>query len=222
MRAEGSRHKQRREREKENRTRSILDAAEILFAEQGFLKTSVEQIADAAELSVGTVYFYFKNKEALLAALFNESLLLLRTILSEKFKTAQTPLEGMELAGMAFFNEFCAQYTQKALILFREAPAHGKKMADRRKKMSETIARDLSQAIEQLGNDAGCTFQDSDSPMIFAQCILGVYEKLAFHFLIESFSPEKMDKMARDAVAFIVGGMRQLTTFVNSSGDWNQ
>lgn len=211
MRAGGSRHKQRREREKENRTRSILEVAESLFAEQGFLKTSVEQIADAAELSVGTVYFYFNNKEDLLATLFNESLFLLRTLLSEKFKAARTPLEGMEMAGFAFFNEFCVQYTQKALILFREAPANGKKMDERRKKMSETIASDLSQAIDRLGKEAGCTFLSSDSPLIFAQCILGVYEKLAFHFLIESHSPEKMAMMARDAVAFTVGGIQQIT-----------
>ena len=209
MGAEVSRSKQRRERERENRTRSILKAAESLFAEQGFLKTSVEQIADEAELSVGTVYFYFSNKEALLAALFDESLRLLRTILSDTFKAAQSPMEGMEMAGHAFFNEFCSRYTRKALILFREAPAHGKKMEERRRKMSETIARDLSRAIDRLGEEAGYRFLSPDSPMVFAQCILGVYEKLAFHFLIESHSPKKMEQLTKDAVAFTVGGINQ-------------
>ncbi|WDP89547.1 MAG: helix-turn-helix transcriptional regulator [Desulfobacter sp.] len=200
----------RREREREYRVRTILDAAEHLFAQKGFLKTSVEQIADAAELSVGTVYFYFKNKEALLAALFDESLFLLRSILGEKFEAAPSPLAGMEMAGHAFFEEFCSQYTTKALVLFREAPAHGKKMEARRKKMSETIARDLSGAIERLGRESGARFPGPRSPMVFAQCILGVYEKLAFHFLTETLTPGEKADLARDAVEFTVGGMRQV------------
>ena len=90
-----SRSQIRRERERAHRCRTILDAAESLFADQGFIKTSVDQIADAAEVSVGTVYFYFKNKEALLADLFDESLFLLRSLLGKKFETARTPVEGM-------------------------------------------------------------------------------------------------------------------------------
>ena len=206
-----SRSKLRREREREFRCRTILDAAETLFADQGFLKTSVDQIADAAEVSVGTVYFYFKNKETLLATLFDESLFLLRSVLGKKFETAESPVRGMEMAGQAFFDEFCTLYTQKALILFREAVSHGKKMEERRKKLSRTISMDLSQAIARLGKEAGYVFRSPDSPVIFAQCILGVYEKLAFHFLTEALEPDQKRAMARDAVDFTVGGLGQIT-----------
>ncbi len=206
-----SRPKLRREREREYRCRTILDAAETLFADQGFLKTSVDQVADAAEVSVGTVYFYFKNKEALLADLFDEALFLLRSILGKKFETARTPDQGMEMAGKAFFDEFCTRYTRKALILFREAPSHGKKMADRRKKMSETLSTDLSLAIDRLGEEAGYNFRSQDSSVVFANCILGVYEKVAFHFLTDDHKPGRKEAMAKDAVEFTVGGIRQIT-----------
>ena len=206
-----SRPQMRREREREYRCRTIQEAAESLFAGQGFLKTSVDQIADAAEVSVGTVYFYFKNKEALLSDLFEEALFLLRSILGQKFAAAQTPVQGMEMAGKAFFDEFCTRHTQKALILFREAQSHGKKMEIRRKKISETLSQDLSQAIVRLGEEAGYRFRSPDSPRVFANCILGVYEKVAFHFLTDGLNPEHRDAMARDAVEFTVGGIKQIT-----------
>jgi AcrR family transcriptional regulator len=160
---------------------------------------------------VGTVYFYFKNKEALLADLFEESLFQLRSVLGQKFETAKTPVQGMEMAGQAFFDEFCTLYTRKAIILFRESPSHGKKMEDRRKKMSETISADLSQAIDRLGQEAGYQFRSPNSSVVFAQCILGVYEKLAFHFLTDDHKKGSRKAMARDAVDFTLGGLGQIT-----------
>ncbi|MBU1697778.1 MAG: TetR/AcrR family transcriptional regulator, partial [Proteobacteria bacterium] len=56
----------RRQREKELRRSTILTAAEKLFAQKGYRKTRIEDIADIAEISVGSVYGHFKNKEDLL------------------------------------------------------------------------------------------------------------------------------------------------------------
>ena len=206
-----TRQAQRREREREYRSRTILSAAEVLFAEKGFRKTSVDAIADQAEVSVGTVYFYFKNKEELLIHLFDESLHLLRSILGKAFENAESPSKGMKMAGQAFFDEFCIQYAQKALILFREAPGHGRRMEARRKKMSELISTDLSQAIDRIRNQTGCKFRSKNSSSVYAMCILGVYEKVAYHFLTEPDDPDKTREMALDAVDFTIGGIKDIT-----------
>jgi AcrR family transcriptional regulator len=58
-----------RERQKAGRRRDILDAAATLFKRDGFVAASIEQIADRAELSAGTVYNYFPSKGDLLLAL---------------------------------------------------------------------------------------------------------------------------------------------------------
>ena len=50
-----------REKQKETRRQAMLTAAAKLFKEQGFAKTSMEEIAAAAELSVATAYNYFKT-----------------------------------------------------------------------------------------------------------------------------------------------------------------
>jgi AcrR family transcriptional regulator len=60
---------ERKEREKERRRQQIMLAAKRVFSEKGFNKTTMEDIAREAELSTGTLYLYFKNKEELFASL---------------------------------------------------------------------------------------------------------------------------------------------------------
>ena len=60
---------ERKEREKERRRQQIMVAAKRVFSEKGFSKTTMEDIAREAELSTGTLYLYFKNKEELFASL---------------------------------------------------------------------------------------------------------------------------------------------------------
>jgi AcrR family transcriptional regulator len=52
--------------QRETSLQSILEAALELFAEQGYDKTSIRQIAQKANISLGLLYNYFKSKEDLL------------------------------------------------------------------------------------------------------------------------------------------------------------
>jgi AcrR family transcriptional regulator len=55
-----------RERQIAARLDQILDAAARLFAERGFHRTTTRDIAEAAQVSEGTLYNYFDNKNDLL------------------------------------------------------------------------------------------------------------------------------------------------------------
>lgn len=52
-----------------DRRRRILDAAEGCFRDEGFHGASMARIAAAADISVGHIYRYFANKEAVVAAI---------------------------------------------------------------------------------------------------------------------------------------------------------
>ena len=52
----------------------ILDAAEHLFADQGFAATSLRQITAEAEVNLAAVNYHFKSKEALLSAVIERTL----------------------------------------------------------------------------------------------------------------------------------------------------
>lgn len=60
-----SKRKQRKEREKEARKQAILRIAIKVFSRHGFVKTSMEQVADEVSLAVGTLYRYYASKEEL-------------------------------------------------------------------------------------------------------------------------------------------------------------
>ena len=60
---------ERKQRERERRRQQIIVAAKRVFSEKGFSKTTMEDIAREAELSPGTLYLYFKNKDELYASL---------------------------------------------------------------------------------------------------------------------------------------------------------
>ena len=82
-----------------------MRAAETLFAQKGYRKTRIEDIADIAEVSVGTVYGYFKNKEELLVHVLDDIGLYVRKIAAEAFGAAGSTLDGIEKAGLAFFDQ---------------------------------------------------------------------------------------------------------------------
>ena len=61
----------RRERSKADKMRRILAAGEKLFSKRGFDGTTVQQIADEADVAVGTLFLYISDKSELLLRLFH-------------------------------------------------------------------------------------------------------------------------------------------------------
>ncbi|OGR12732.1 MAG: hypothetical protein A2277_07560 [Desulfobacterales bacterium RIFOXYA12_FULL_46_15] len=85
--------------EKQQRRSQILDAARMLLFSTGIDSVSISRIAKKAELGVGTIYFYFKNKEEIFAALQEEGLSLLYSKIIRLAKKEPEPEK--QLAGIA-------------------------------------------------------------------------------------------------------------------------
>lgn len=60
---------ERKEKQKTEIRKMILDASMKLFVEQGFENVSIRKIADLIEYSPTTVYLYFKDKDSILFSL---------------------------------------------------------------------------------------------------------------------------------------------------------
>src|SRR3954470_18651693 len=65
---------QRREQNKADKQRRLLDAGLAAFLLDGYTGASIERIAAAAEVARGTFYLYFEDKEALFTALLRRLL----------------------------------------------------------------------------------------------------------------------------------------------------
>ncbi len=94
--------KERKEREKERRRQQIIVAAKRVFSEKGYTRATVEDIAQEAELSPGTLYLYFKNKEELFASLslriLQYLMIRLKEVASDNANDCAATLENLKKA----------------------------------------------------------------------------------------------------------------------------
>jgi AcrR family transcriptional regulator len=90
-----------RERNREERHRRILESAARQFRERGYDHVKIEEIAEAAGVSVGTIYNYYKNKGDVLVAIVslevNEVLVLGEAVVASPPKNAVKAVERLIL-----------------------------------------------------------------------------------------------------------------------------
>jgi AcrR family transcriptional regulator len=200
----------RRQREREQRYQTILRSAETLFAKEGYHKTSMEKIADTAEVSVGAVYFYFKNKEDLLVQLLDEIGFKLRTLLGTEFKKTGLSLNGFKRAGDIFFEEFCVKYPEKLAIIFRESVGQSAVVEERRREIFDKLTGDVLGALQSVSANLGHSFKTEFSAEVIAVSIMGIYERVAYKYLFWPDGSKCIKVIGRDAVDFIIGGINNL------------
>jgi AcrR family transcriptional regulator len=84
---------ERREREREEVRRKILDAAQELFATEGYERVTMRRIADAIEYSPTTIYLHFKDKDELVHQLCDEDF---RKLIGEIGAGGPPPVDPVE------------------------------------------------------------------------------------------------------------------------------
>lgn len=114
----------RRKRERRQRYQSILEAARQVVFSQGIAKTTVDDVAAAAEVSKGTVYLYFQSKETILTALLQDGLTMLveeleTAFAAEQVLSAETRLRQLSRAYFHFF-QIQPQYYRLLMALDRQ------------------------------------------------------------------------------------------------------
>jgi AcrR family transcriptional regulator len=100
---------ERREREKQDRRRSILDAAEKVFFAKGVKDASMYEIAEAAEVSKGTLYLYFRSKEEIYLGINHRALKILKAMFETVLASESAGIEKVRDIGRAYY-EFSQGY----------------------------------------------------------------------------------------------------------------
>ena len=99
----------RRDRERQQRQNDILDAAEAVFAAKGVRNATIDDVAERAEVSKGTIYLYFKSKEMLYMGMGLRA----SRILMERFTRAAASetvgLAKVTAIGRSYY-DFCFEY----------------------------------------------------------------------------------------------------------------
>ena len=110
---------ERKEREKEQRRNDILDAAEKVFFSRGVDNATMDEVAEAAELSKGTLYLYFKSKEELYMGIHIRGHKILNDMFCQALETAGPGIQKVREIGKAYFR-FSREYPNyfHALLYF--------------------------------------------------------------------------------------------------------
>ena len=92
---------ERKAKEKEELKKLILQAAKKLFGEKGIEQTTIRNIANSVEYSVGTVYVYFKDKNEILHELHSQGFKQLGGEMRVLFNVAD-PMERLKALGRVY------------------------------------------------------------------------------------------------------------------------
>ena len=134
---------------REQTRRRLVEAALDVFAERGFHRASVDDVARAAGYSIGALYSNFAGKDELLLAVFDEHLAWLELVLDEAPATG----EPSEWAGA--MDDWPRQFR-----IFVELWAYGVRddrmrdeLGDRMREVRRTIAAAIQRTAEASGRE---------------------------------------------------------------------
>ena len=96
-----------------DRRTQILDAALVCFAKRGFHQASMHDISAEAGISVGLIYRYFENKDAVISAMADRHKTEIHEVL-ERAQQAPTLLESLEI----LFTAHCCENEPRVISAF--------------------------------------------------------------------------------------------------------
>jgi AcrR family transcriptional regulator len=162
-----------RERNKADKLRRIQRAARELFVEKGYDNTTTREIAERADVGLGTIFAYAADKRDLLFLIFNSEI---ETVFKEGQRQAQQePTLLRQL--VAHFRSYYAFYAQQPALsrfmlrelMFYQTGKEARRYQDGRKRLlrslEELVAR--AQAEGHLGR--------AEAPGVIAQAVFAIY-----------------------------------------------
>ena len=155
-----------RERKKTRTRFAIQQEALRLFRKQGYASTTVEQIAEAAEVSASTFFRYFPTKDSLVLTDDYDP------IMAERFR-AQPPELGAVAALRAAFRETFADVPDDQATAAEERNALILAVPELRAAFAEFLIGSMHQVIELIAERTGRTKRDSEV-VALAGALLGV------------------------------------------------
>jgi len=183
------RRKEKTAQLRKERRRQILDAARRVFAEKGFSATRVSDIASKAGVSQGTIYWYFKSKEELFMAVFEEWVSELVPTYVE-FAAAPGTVEEKVRYYLKSAAEVLAD-SEDLLPVHIEFSLQAFRDDSIRERFKELFAeiRSSLMAIVREGVESG-TFRDDLNAAHLASLVIAAYDGLALQWAAD---PEAVD-----------------------------
>jgi len=198
-----------RERKKERTRQALLAAAHGLFLDKSYDETKVEEIADRAQLAVGTLYNYFPSKGELLLALIADSD---ERYLKEGQQLVSSPSENPAHALaeiMVLATEHCVHQLGKSIwrhvsatAVTNAASTFGHQYAVTTKKHEQLVVR-MMRELQKRGD-----IHPNVDPKEAAHYLFSMKSKLFINFVSDdSMTIKEHRQEVRKGVAFFFSGI---------------
>jgi AcrR family transcriptional regulator len=112
---------ERKEREKQQRRHAILDAAEQIFFKKGIENSTMDDVAEKAELSKGTLYLYFKSKEEIHWEITQRHMKIVQEHMEQSIDPGKNAVENLLTMAQIFTEHFDEKHAAAHSILFFQA-----------------------------------------------------------------------------------------------------
>lgn len=199
-----------RERKKLIRLRRIVQAAEKLFVDKGFTNTTIQDIAEEADVGLGTLYLYAKSKEDLLVLVFKQHILKMIEQSFARIDSNDTLLEQI----LTFFDGHI-DYHRKDKMLSRTVlkELSFSSTEQRREDIEQIMGVSYSKLTELINRAAGEHQEVRSAPIMYAGTTawsaFALYYHLLQGFLCGFLSEEEFRKNLRNALSMLLSDHQQ-------------
>lgn len=179
--------KQPRQQRSEQTRRDILDAAARVFGEHGYAAGTTNRIAAAAGVSIGSLYQYFPNKDAILAALSEAHIAAGTTLLAERLQDGLPA--ALEDVVRLFVRAAIDNHRENPAlhrVLFEEAPRPAAMLA----RLRDTETRAIAGVTELLRRHPEVGVAD---PEFAARLTIATIESLVHRLIVAPVDPAQLE-----------------------------
>ena len=141
---------ERKEREKEQRKEEILDAAQKVFFEKGLAIATMDEIAEVAELSKGTLYLYYKSKEDLYLAVLMRGMEKLHAEFERIGLSNISTVEKIVKLEATYIDSFYKQRKFFRMTNFLQSPHFHKQVSDEMKQICDADGQKVWNIIDSI------------------------------------------------------------------------
>jgi len=182
-----------------DRRAEIIVAAQTLLAANGYAATRMRDIATAAGVTKGLLYWYFDSKEALIAEILRDARRQLRDAQRDAVRHIQDPLERVYVATAVAVRFVLSNYRLYQLSQLSEDPGRG--VARVLSESTQVHARDTTATIRE-GQRLG-VIRSTDSAAAIAYANSGVVNHMCSNAFYGNL-PGSIDDVAHAAARYVV------------------
>lgn len=175
---------------------NILTCARDEFASKGYNNTSISSISKAANVSVGCIYKYFKNKDELYSYIIQNEQTIIRDMLRNAIKNCKTR-EEREKAGLKAWLYHVKNYPGIYKLIWETLFIDMNEFAKYYDRFSKGYINALNKDSDQLTNDDYSTI---------SYILIGISNFLGIRILIEKSTEEEIDSMVDSALKLLKNG----------------